>query len=638
MLALLAMPAGHAQSIPDYAPFAPGWAAYQERRIGDAGRLWEQASVGAESAPDTLRVAALAAVLAAFAMDRSHDARAADLWTRATNLYVRAGQSWSRQRSALSAEVARARSAGASQMAPGVPAAVPPLLRMLADLDERDHLLSYDGPHVAPDASLAPARTAVGIGVGYLGGGGAIARNDPGGSVYSNLASSVGGPAAVPRVQAPVATNAPSGQNASPGGDGEAALYQTAARNDRSDAVRMPSTCDAGASALPAGAWQAVTKSAWSYFVANRQPATGLVNGKRAYPYITASDIAGTLAALVVANQLGLGPAAEIEPWLRQVLATLRDLPRYGGELPARQYDARSGGLVGLDNNPSPTGSGYSLYEIARILVWTEIVAACYPDLRAEALGARADWRFGRATALGRLHGVLARDGVEHVYIDETLGYKEYAAAALTLTGLPMPQAFSYAELRTTSVDGGPVLYDARPASLPTSDPFILGTLELGGIDGCFRRIVDTMYAAQARHATRTGQPVALGAEAIDRAPWFSYSTVYAGGQAWKAASYDVQADATLRIFSAKTAIGWAAAFNDRHAAALLASAVRFARDGGVGVGQYESGNNVDATSLDGNAQILEAAWYVARGRRAFVAGSVAGPAICPALQDNPVR
>ncbi|WP_321808800.1 DUF3131 domain-containing protein [Burkholderia sp. BCC1993] len=631
--ALLIFPAARAQSTAEYAPLAPGWAAYQDGRFAEAAQRWGRTSADDETRPDTLPQAAFAAVLTAFARERAGDARAADSWARAMRLYARAGDSWPRYRDALATEVARIRSAGDAMAAPGAPAAVPPFLRMIAALDDRDRLLSYDGPRAAA-AGPAPARESVGIGMGYLGAANAGERTGPAGSVYSNLAAAVAGPEVAVRVPGLPAA-APSVAAGSPSitlrGDGEAAFYRAALHADREDDALAASTCEAGPASLPAGEWQAAAADAWSYVVANRQAGTGLVNGKHGYPYITTSDIAGTLAALIAANQLGLASALQTEAWLRQVLATLRDLPRYGGELPARQYDARTGSLVDLDNNASLTGSGYNLYEIARVLVWLQIAAACYPDLRADALAARDDWKFARATSLGRLHSVLALGGIEQIYVDEPLGYKEYAAAALTLAGLPIPGAFSYAEARERTLENGPVWYDAQPASLPTSDPFILGTIELGGIDGCFRTIARMMYEAQGRHAARLGRPVALGAEVIDRPPWFSFSTVYAGDTAWKAASYDMQADATLRVFSAKAAFGWAAIFPDRYAKALLAGAMRFARAGGVSVGAYESNGMVDATSLDTNAQVLEAAWYVARGRRSFLPPVQAGPADCPA-------
>ncbi|WP_241290112.1 DUF3131 domain-containing protein [Burkholderia stabilis] len=626
-----------AEPLPEYGAFASGWGAYQDGRLADAGRLWERTSTDLEKQADASRQAAFAAVLAAFALDRANDARAQVLWARAGHLYGQSGDTWPRYRAALGAELVNARSAGVSIGAPGAPAAVPPFLRMVAALDNRDRLLSYDGPHAV--AETPQPRAPVGIGVGYLGSGG---LSDPGvqpGSVYSSLAAPTARPDSTPRpprnANADTVAASVSAAPAS-GSGGEGALYRAAVHVDAPDSAPSRSTCDSGALAPLTGAWRPAAVSAWSYFRANRQAATGLVDGKRGYPYITTADIAGTLAALVVADQLGLEAASSIEPWLRQALGTVRDLPRYGGELPARQYDARTGTLVGLDNGASPTGSGYSLHEVARVLVWLEIIASCYPDLRADALAARADWRFDRATSLGRLHSVLARDGNEQAYVDEPLGGKEYAAAGLSLAGLSIPDAFSYSEAREIQTNDGVVWYDVQPASLPASDAFILGAIELGGIDGCFVRIGRASYDAQAKRAARLGRPVAVGAEPIDRPPWFSFSTVRAGDIAWKAASYDAREDVRLRVFSTKTAFGWAALHTDRYAATLLTSGSRFVRDGGVTVGHYENDVAVDVTSLATNAQVLEAAWYVARGRRPFLVPAVPGPPDCPA-PSNPV-
>lgn len=159
-----------------------------------------------------------------------------------------------------------------------------------------------------------------------------------------------------------------------------------------------------------------------------------------------------------------------------------------------------------------------------------------------------------------------------------------------------------------------------------------IGRLELGGIDDCFRTIAKSLYAAQAKRAERIGRPVAVGGEALDRSPWFSFFTVYAGDMAWKAASYDARPDLTLRVFSSKVAFGWSALFTDRYAAWLQSSAARFVHEEGVSVGEYESGGSIDTMSLSTNSFVLEAAWYVARGRRAFLSPVPSRHGVCLAL------
>ena len=49
-----------------------------------------------------------------------------------------------------------------------------------------------------------------------------------------------------------------------------------------------------------------VAKTAWSYFVANYQPTTGLVNAVNKYPSTTMWDSGSYLAALTAARELGI--------------------------------------------------------------------------------------------------------------------------------------------------------------------------------------------------------------------------------------------------------------------------------------------------------------------------------------------
>jgi len=360
-------------------------------------------------------------------------------------------------------------------------------------------------------------------------------------------------------------------------------------------------------------------KSAWGYFPRNRR-STGLVDGVQGYGYVTAWDIGSTLAGLASAERLGVIDRAELDAWLETLLATLRALPLYNDELPNREYDTRGARMVDLANRPSVRGSGWSALDLGRLLLWLRIVARWYPQHADSVRAVVARWRFERLATDGVMHGTLVRGSGEDLRQEGRLGYEQYAAAGFALWGLELAGAFARDHVAEVEVAGVRLRHDTRNLAFLTSDPFILGLIEVGGIDREFEAQAAALYAAQKSRWHATGALTAVGEDTIDAPPWFVYHTVWLDGEAWRCTGHDGRAAPERRSLSTKAAFGWWAVFPDDYSERLLA-AVRpaLATAGGYQAGLYESGRPNRSLNVNTNAVLLESLLYVQRGRQAFV-------------------
>ena len=121
-----------------------------------------------------------------------------------------------------------------------------------------------------------------------------------------------------------------------------------------------------------------LARIAWRYFELNRS-STGLVTSAAGFPATTMWDVANQLAGMVAARELGLVSPQEFDPWMTQVLTTLKELPLYRNELPNKAYNATT--LVPIDyGQPEKRQEvGFSAVDLGRLARWLDIVAVRYP-------------------------------------------------------------------------------------------------------------------------------------------------------------------------------------------------------------------------------------------------------------------
>jgi hypothetical protein len=376
---------------------------------------------------------------------------------------------------------------------------------------------------------------------------------------------------------------------------------------------------------------------AWRYVMANRQSATGLVNGKDSYPVTSVADIAQTIAAYTSALDLQFIEREGFEGDMRQLLGTLRELPLYNRELFNRDYDSRSGRMLDLGARSSEVGSGWAAEDLGRLLLWLRVLGITSPDLAPATEGVFARLRLSRLVAGGQLHSALNQDGREQVISDLRLGRQQVTAAALALWGVVLPAMFGYDDAVLRRVGALSAPGDRREGGAVSPEVFARGIVEFGGIDGCFEAAARAMLDAQHALAARGKYAVMVADELLDRAPWFVYGALAVAPDEWRVAGFDQLPQPALANFSLKAAHLWAAIDSAAPTLAARALADGLERsERGLYSGRYLDGRTNQALTLDTNASVLLAAHHAQRGGQPVLRVDNPGSVVCPALLEVP--
>ncbi|MCH9675006.1 MAG: DUF3131 domain-containing protein [Gammaproteobacteria bacterium] len=403
----------------------------------------------------------------------------------------------------------------------------------------------------------------------------------------------------------------------------QAVIPLTPAKTKSSQVAGLAFRSPLGGSGGLSEAELAMAQTAWRYFGANRQSNTGLYSSVSGYPYSSTWGIASSLAALVAAEQLQLIDTAKFKGLIKHFLTTLGQLPLYNGELPNREYDARNGKMVDSRNRASNSGSGWSAVDIGRLLIWLKILMQWYPEYEETVRALVGQWSFDRLTENQQLNGAFYDGKSEHVFQEGRLGYEQYAAYGYALWDLVLPNALDYEDVQVLSVDGMEVPADSRPYSFLTLEGFMLGKLELGGLDPDFVRFFLELYDAHRTRYKRTAILTAATEDAVDKEPWFVYNTIADGEHAWRCRNHSGDVVATCQWLSTKAAVALSALFNDEYSRELRAGVGELIDPRqGFFAGRYESGEPNRALSVNTNAVVLEAMLYLHRSGRPFIESS----------------
>ncbi len=407
---------------------------------------------------------------------------------------------------------------------------------------------------------------------------------------------------------------------------------------------------DHGKHELLDGADLAAARIAWSYFERNEQQATGLVASVEGYPSTTLWDLGSSLLATVAARDLGLLDVEGFDRRVRTMLGTVAALPLFEGELPNKAYDTRTGAMTDYANVPAPDGIGFSAVDLGRFVAALEVLAARHPEHATLAARAAERWRWCRLAGAGELHGaVRAPDGTVAIFQEGRLGYEGYAGRALARAGVDASQALQPGRAVVwEDILGVQVRRDARDrrrfgaVDALVTDPFVLEAIELGpGAGGDLGRV----FAVQKRRWERTGLVTALGEDHVDRAPWFAYGAIWAGGKTFTAVNADGEEAPSLLALSTKAAFALSVLHPGDPYATVLRDAVDDLRDPQRGwlAGRYEGGAPNGSVNANTNAVVLEALLYKVVGPLAPGDGpSVLAPAVhrslagCPASAPSP--
>lgn len=365
-------------------------------------------------------------------------------------------------------------------------------------------------------------------------------------------------------------------------------------------------------------------RRAWTWIDRNYRPATGLIRATDHYALVTAWDIGSGLLALYSARELGLLPEADYNVRMTRALRTLQTMALYDSAAYSRFYSAETGLMHGRNERVTEVGNGWSATDLGRLLSALKVVASNHPRFQPAVDSVVHRFNYARLIKDGYLMGEdLRANGRISQYTEGRLGYEQYAAQGFAVWGQRAERALDMTtNARPVTVEGVTLQSDRRGSDRITSEPFILGALELDLWGDPLNQQARGVLAAQEARYRRTHQITMVSEDAIPVAPYhFYYYTVFHDGRPWV---IDAQAPmAGVRVarwMSTKAAFAWHAL----HPSEYTRLALRAVVDGHRGQQEWssgvyeESGRPTGAPNINTNAVILEAALYRKQGRRLF--------------------
>lgn len=362
---------------------------------------------------------------------------------------------------------------------------------------------------------------------------------------------------------------------------------------------------------------------AWQYFVVNTDPLTGLVNSVDQYPASTLWDTSSYLLGLIAAERLQIVERHEFNVRMSTVLATLADLPLFDNRLPNKSYRTTDGSMVTYDNVVTERGIGWSAIDIGRILVPFHVLAWHYPEFTGSVAQVLSKWDLTAIAKDAQMMGATVDDAGNTVYLQEgRLGYEEYAAKSLELSGMDLSLARDYeAYLQYVDVNNVSIGTDVRTPdkfdalNMVVSEPYVLDGIEFGW-DRYSRSLAFAVYKAQEERYLATGILTAVSEDNIDRAPYFVYNTVYADGEPWNVVTENGEDASEFRSVSTKAVFGLHVLYDTDYTGKLLRSIKsNFDPEKGWYSGVYElTGETNTSITANTNGIILETLHYLKFG------------------------
>jgi hypothetical protein len=385
---------------------------------------------------------------------------------------------------------------------------------------------------------------------------------------------------------------------------------------------------------------QTYARTAWQYFVANYQPATGFVNSTGGYPSGTLWDMANYLMALNAVRWMKIIDQKDFDNRVNKFLTTLNSLKLFEDTLPNKVYNAATAEMTDYGNKPKPRGIGWSALDIGRMLAAFHIIRTCHPQYSDWIKGIISKWKLDRSVKDAQLYGATVLPDDKTLLVQEgRLGYEEYAARGYELWGFKPTKALAIEPFEFVKIHNLNIPVDTRDYqktnanNYVVSESYILDGIEFG-LKGYLQDYTKSVFEVQSRHFKETGELTAVSEDNIDQAPYFLYNTVYSNGVNWAVITESNKLNPQLRTLSTKAAFGWYYLYPDDAYAKKLFDAVKDLRspDGnGFYAGLYQETKKPNK-SLTGNTNglILEILYFKARGKRPLIESDLVSFAPAP--------
>lgn len=364
---------------------------------------------------------------------------------------------------------------------------------------------------------------------------------------------------------------------------------------------------------------------AWKYFENNYQPETGFVNSVDLYPSATFWDLSSYLLGMLSAHELGIVDSAVLDARLKKCFESLGRIRLYKDILPNKVYNTQNLIMTDYGNRPSEEGVGWSAMDIGRFFSFVNKIRLDYNQYYPALKKIISRWKIEEMIVDGTLHSISfsTKDRAPHVVQEGKLGYEEYCAKGLMLSGYDVSEAMVYTDfIRFKKIYGVEIGIDTRevkynPAyNYVLSEPYVLDGIEYGW-DVNSRELAYRIFKAQKEKWAHEKILTCVSEDHLDQPPYFVYNSVYADGEPWNCISESGEDASDFKTFSVKTAFGWYALFEDEYSQ-LLFESVKDLYDPEKGwyAGRYEkNGKPNKAITANTNGVILEALNYKRNGK-----------------------
>lgn len=359
-------------------------------------------------------------------------------------------------------------------------------------------------------------------------------------------------------------------------------------------------------------------RTAWSYFVANEHPDTGLVAAVNNFNSTTLWDEGGYFLAIIAAFRLGVIEEAEAKARLSKAFASLAKIPLFQDKLPNKVYNTGTLQMTDYTNKATPKGVGWSALDIMRLISGMLVATQQFPELTEQAQAVMDRWDMEYLASEGRFQGIALRGKSHEKFVQEgRIGYEQYAGVIGLEIGLPVELASRYTPiLRFQRYHDILIPGDIRTqethgvSSVTTSEPFLLEALEFGWRPESIS-VARAVYEAQVFRFEQTGKLTALSEDHIKGKPYFAYNTVLVDHTPFISVTAKRVNVSDKRGISTKGSFGWWALMQDDYSQKLVDAVKHLQSDRGWYAGLFESDLSAnEILTMNTNAVVLEAIHY----------------------------
>jgi len=357
-----------------------------------------------------------------------------------------------------------------------------------------------------------------------------------------------------------------------------------------------------------------IAKIAWKYFEKNMQP-TGLINSVDGYPSASVWDWANGVYGIFTAKKFGLITQEKFERLLLRFLRRMQTIKLFNNELPNKTYNTISANMSDYNNNPTQTGIGWSVADIARLLASLNVIYQCEYNMRPAIEKLLTRYNYCRLNGVeGDMYGATYQNGDIKINKETMTGYEEYLARSLELWGFDLQEARSYKFMKEVSIYGVKIPVDTRTFyhNFVSSESYWDTAFDYGIDDNETGKYIQNIYKVQEARYKHTYQLTAVTEDNIDRAPYFLYNTIYCDNEPWKTTTHEGDNYDIFKTVSTKAGLAMKYLFNTPYAEQVF----DYLKDNydpkrGYYAGIYEKiGGANRAVTLNTNSIVLETLLY----------------------------